>query len=541
MTWARTIAAKKSGNASAWINLYNYSSTGHLDYLISPLVDVTTADSIFVSFDRAYKRYALGTSFSDTLLIQVSTSCGTNTFPIITWKKGGDNLSTSPGTFAGNWIPGAADWLREKVDIKPFLPSGSNSVQVAFVSKNGYGQNLFLDDINISTVILLHRDAQVRAITNPVTKQCTGTFTPSVDIANNGKDTLTSVRVVYKITGPSFSLTDSVSWTGSLVTGGVANVSLKPVTLGSPGTYLIQAYTKLPNNADDQVPSNDTVTAFFRYVATVPAPLFEGFESGAFPPANWGLVNQDGLGTWFRTTAASRTGFASAVMDNYDYDAKGTNDDLESPVITYSGIDSAFLTFNLAHATYLYPGSTGLPLDTLQIFVTKDCGKTLIPVYNKWGEELQTVNDPNNPYIDLFIPRSASQWRKEGVDLSQAFGSSGSVQIIFRSKGNYGNSLFLDDINIVTKTLPLKLKQNGYLISPNPFNTAFSVQHYIRPTALRGIQVTNSAGQVVFRQNYNGNAQSLINIDLSRYAAGMYIVKLIYNDKVIAERVIKRS
>jgi hypothetical protein len=372
ITWVRSTAAKKSGVASAFINLYNYTTGGHLDYLVSPLLDITGVDSVLVSFDRAYKRYGTGTSLSDTMLIQVSTSCGSTTFPITAWKKGGDNLSTSPGTFTGNWAPNTNDWFRERVDVKPFLPAGSTSVQVAFVTKNGYGQNLWLDDINIATVILPKFDASTRAITNPGVKTCAAALTPSVDIVNSGKDPLTFVRVVYRVTGPSaFSLTDSVDWTGNLITGGVASVVLKPLTLPNPGTYNITAYTKLPNNGADSQTSNDTTRLNFRYIPTLPSPLFEGFESGVFPPTNWGVVNDDGAGTWFRTSVASNGGVASAVIDNYNYNAKGTNDDLESPLVSYSGIDSAKLTFSLAHATYVYPGSTARPIDSLQILVTK--------------------------------------------------------------------------------------------------------------------------------------------------------------------------
>ena len=542
ITWVRSTAARKSGAASAYINFYNYTNTGHLDYLVSPLVDITGADSVFVSFERAYKRYAAGATFSDTLLIQLSTACGGTTFPITAWKKGGNDLSTSPGTFTGNWAPVAADWFRERIDVKPFLPPGSTAVQVAFVAKNGYGQNLWLDDINIASVILPKFDASARNITNVAPKICAGNITPGVDIVNNGRDPLTSVRVVYRITGPySFNLLDSVEWTGNLITGGVANVVLKPVTLPGPGTYNFLAYTKLPNGGADSLTSNDTTRYTFRYVPTLPAPVFEGFESGVFPPPNWAVVNQDLLGTWLRTNLVSRTGVASAVIDNYNYNAKGTNDDIESPMVSYSGIDSAKLTFSLSHATYYYPGSTGIPLDTLEILVAKNCGNTLTSVYKKWGEDLQTVNDPNSPFIDIFIPRSQSQWRDETVDLSSAFGTSGLAQVIIRSKGNFGNTVLIDNVNITTKTLPLKLKMNGYMISPNPFNSSFSIQHYIRPSSLRGIQVANAAGQVIIRTNFSGNAQSYINIDMSRYAAGVYQVKLIYNDKVITERVVKRS
>jgi hypothetical protein len=334
---------------------------------------------------------------------------------------------------------------------------------------------------------------------------------------------------------------DSVTFNGNLPQGQATNVNLKPVTLPAAGNYTIQAWTKEPNGSTDQNTANDTsVVVSFRFVPTVPLPITESFESTTFPPPNWARVNQDNQGTWFRTTAAAKAGTASAAIDNYNYNANGTIDDLESPQLSYSGIDSAFLSFQLAHASYLYPGSTGLPLDSLQVLVTKDCGQTFTVVYNKWGEDLQTVSNPNAPFTDLFIP-TASQWRQERVNLTAALGTSGSVQVIFRSKGNFGNTVLLDDVQITTKTLPARLKQNGYMIAPNPFNGSFAIQHYLTPMNLRGIQITNSAGQLIWSKNYNGNAQSYITIDLSRYASGMYTVKMIYDNKVITERVIKRS
>jgi len=541
VTWTRSTAAQKSGIASAFMNFYNYTSPGEIDYLVSPLVDITGADSINVSFQRAYKRFGTGASLSDTLSIQVSVVCGSTSFPIVVWKKGGDDLATSAGTFTSNWLPSAADWLRETIDIKPFLPPGSNTVQIAFVSKNGYGQNLWIDDINISNAVLQQTDALVRGISDPGSKVCSGALTPTVQILNNGKLPLTSVKVVYRITGPAaFNLLDSVQWNGNLATAAIADVLLKPLTLPTPGIYNIIAYTKSPNNGADQVTSNDTTRISFQYFATITAPLFEGFESATFPPPNWGVENQDGQGSWFRTTSARQSGLASAVIDNYNYNAAGTNDELQSPVVSYNGIDSASLTFSLAHATYLYPGTTGIPLDTLEVLVTKDCGKTLQSVYKKWGEDLQTINNPNAPFTDLFIPTSPDQWRKETIDLSPFTGTSGSVQVFFRSKGNFGNSIFLDDINLTTKTLPVKLKSTGYLVSPNPFTSSFNIQHYLRPTSLRSIQVYNMAGQLVFSERFNANALSYINIDLSRYASGVYIVKMIYTDKVISQRIIKQ-
>ena len=41
-------------------------------------------------------------------------------------------------------------------------------------------------------------------------------------------------------------------------------------------------------------------------------------------------------------------------------------------------------------------------------------------------------------------------------------------RIIFRNISNHGNNNFMDNINIETVMFPVKLKQQGYIITPNP-------------------------------------------------------------------------
>ncbi|HYC28646.1 MAG TPA: T9SS type A sorting domain-containing protein, partial [Chitinophagaceae bacterium] len=215
-------------------------------------------------------------------------------------------------------------------------------------------------------------------------------------------------------------------------------------------------------------------------------------------------------------------------------------DELATPNVSYSGVDSVRLSFDLAALTYSYPGSTGTPLDTLEILVSRDCGNSYTSVYKKWGEELQTVNDPNNANIVEFFPTAAGQWRRESIDLS-AFAPDGPVMVFFRVTNNYENNIFIDNVNITTKVLPDALKQKGYLVLPNPFSTSFSVWHWQTPVALKFISVYNTAGQLVWTKQYNGNAEKLETIDMSRNASGMYLVKFSYGDgsETVTESVIK--
>jgi len=546
ITWARTTLAFKSGVASEYMNFYNYSNTGDLDYLVSPILNTTGVDSVLVSFDRAYVRYATGTGFSDTLMIQVSTDCG-NTFPITAWKKGGDNLATRSGTNTGNWFPVAADWGTEKIDIKPFIGNAS-SITISFTGKTGYGQNLFLDNINISTVTLLRRDAKPTRVIEPFSRLCARTVLPSFEFGSFGKDTLKSVQVVFNITGGTFNYTDTIPWTGSLVAGQVAIVTVptnKIVNLPGAGTYNLKVFTYKPNGLDDQVPTNDTLLTTFKVFDAQPGPVKEGFESVTFPPANWDVANSNATYGWQRNTLAASQGIASAWARNYRFTGNGGSDFLFSPLMQVTSVDSVFLSFDRSHVTAKYPGSTATPLDTLEVLITTDCGKTFQSIYKKWGEDLQSVDDPNFPriYTDTigFKPTSPSEWKRDSINLTAIVGTSNKFQVVFKNTSNRGNNVFLDNINLYSVTLPAKLKQNGYLISPNPFDGSLSVRHYLRPVDLKGIQIINAAGQTVYKRTFSGDAQSNIPINLTKYAAGVYMIKLVYTNKVITERIVKRQ
>jgi hypothetical protein len=542
ITWQRSTAASKSGIASAWINLWNYTTVGHLDYLVSPILDAIDFDTVQVSFERAYRKYnASTTTFNDTLLIQISTDCGT-TFPITAWKKGGVDLTTNPTTTTASYTPVAADWLNEKVDLKPFLPAGTTSFTVSFTTKNGFGQNLFLDNVNINVSKLRRRDATISKIIDPFIRLCGRTVTPLVEFGNKGIDTLKKVKLVYTVNNV---LTDSVIWTGNLASGQFLTQAFKSLTLPAAGNYVFKFYTSRPNDSTDQYTANDTLSVSVTVFDPIPGPVKEGFEQTTFPPANWAINSSNNKYKWERTTLASSEGVASAWIRNRVYNGSGAKDELYAPLIQLSNVDSVFLVFDVAHVTARYPGSTAVPLDTLEVLLTKDCGKTFTSVYKKWGEDLQTVNDPNFPVTyppaDTigFVPKTRNQWRTDSVNITPLTGANGSFQLVFRNINNNGNNIFLDNINIRPLTLPAKLKRQGYMISPNPSEGWVYVRHYLHPTDLRGLQVINSNGQTIWQQQYTGNALSNIPVDINRFPAGIYTFRLIYTNKVIVERVVK--
>jgi hypothetical protein len=150
-TWARTSATSKTGTSSTLIKLFGYTTTGDYDYLKSPRLNFNnTQDSAFISFNYAYALKSTATaSKRDTLSVEISTSCDASTWTSI-WKKAGDNLKTTTTLYTTTWTPTAAEWSTTPIKIS--LDNYRNTpIYVAFKSRNGNGQNIYLDDIKIYT------------------------------------------------------------------------------------------------------------------------------------------------------------------------------------------------------------------------------------------------------------------------------------------------------------------------------------------------------------------------------------------------------
>ena len=532
VTWQRTTTGvEHSGTGKAFVNHFDYSTVGATDDLRTAPFIIGAADSLWVSFWGAYRGFP-GFPF-DNFQVMISTNCG-QSFDVI-YNVRNDTAFVAPDganpTFgAGGYFPtNVNEWTKKSFDLSSYIPAGN--IMVQFRAINQFGNNMHLDDINIDKKLFFNNDAGVIAVNKPANRICTTSDAPVVVIKNYGKINLTSVRINYQVdgTGP----VTTFNWTGNLARNQTATVTLATANLGAVGNHSINVFTTLPNNVTDQDPTNDGLVKPYivNQVLPLPGAVTEEFSSGTFPPTNWSIINPNADITWQRNGSVGNRTTGSAYFNDFANTTVDRYDDLAMPHYSYSGIDSIFLTFNLAHITKTLPGTTGSRLDTLTVLLSKDCGNTFTTVYKKYGEELQTVNDPNFQIsMSNFVPL-ASQWRRDSVNLGKSLGATEPLfQVVFRFSGNMENNFYLDDVNIRSQILPSKLKNDGHLILPNPFRSTFGVWHYQVPTTLRYINVYNSAGQLVYSKQFLNGGEKYFQIDLGGKAAGAYTVNLGYDD-----------
>jgi len=132
-----------------WINNYDYPEVGQEDALITLPYDMSPAtENARLTFDLSYSVYNLNT-YWDAMRIDVYTDCG-NTFGGTVYYKEKNVLATVP-PHTSPFAPSAAShWRKEVVDLSDFA---GESIMVHFINITGYGNNLYIDNVNIDNLI----------------------------------------------------------------------------------------------------------------------------------------------------------------------------------------------------------------------------------------------------------------------------------------------------------------------------------------------------------------------------------------------------
>lgn len=144
--WIQSNLASNSGMYSAMVNNYAQAS-GYTSTLISKGVDLSVASTAVLTFKVAYAQKILADN--DMLRVLFSADCGESW--TIRWGKTGGFLKTSPPT-PSVFVPNSTEWASYQININSQYLNENFLFQFDF--KSGGGNNIYIDDINLSVAYL---------------------------------------------------------------------------------------------------------------------------------------------------------------------------------------------------------------------------------------------------------------------------------------------------------------------------------------------------------------------------------------------------
>ncbi|MBU6153375.1 MAG: hypothetical protein KGP28_03640 [Bdellovibrionales bacterium] len=146
---------------------------------------------------------------------------------------------------------------------------------------------------------------------------CDSGFQPKASLTNLGSSTITSATVRYRIDGGAW---ESVSFSGSLVTGVSTIITLPAIPSLSAGNHTIEFNVNAPNGGTDQSTANNSATASFS-VPSNPETINVSFTLDFYGSENTYIGSQNGVNVF--TGGPFQNGSQGTVVNNYHCLAPG--------------------------------------------------------------------------------------------------------------------------------------------------------------------------------------------------------------------------
>ncbi len=196
ITWEQYVGAGGFGLSPTCtrFNNYDYNSQGSLDVLLTPPYNLNFANHPVLHWDHAYAEFP---GYSDTLIVFYTTDCGLTKHTL--WEKG-DSLLSTAATTSGRFVPGSAQWRTDSVNISNLTIY--NDVQFGFENVNGFGNYIYLDNINISYLNTgmeeLNKPTDITVFPNPFSDIFTVSITNNSTRNNQFEISNVFGEIIYK-------------------------------------------------------------------------------------------------------------------------------------------------------------------------------------------------------------------------------------------------------------------------------------------------------------------------------------------------------
>lgn len=146
--WHLSTVASVSGSQCMRLVNHSGNANGNKDAFITPSYNFDNYSNVQMTFQLAFAHRSSSTT--DKLQVFTSTSCGQSW--AVRYTKSGTALSTA-GLISQPFTPTAAQWRLETVNLSTTSVSGQPRVRFKFEYTQNTGNNIYIDDINITGTV----------------------------------------------------------------------------------------------------------------------------------------------------------------------------------------------------------------------------------------------------------------------------------------------------------------------------------------------------------------------------------------------------
>jgi hypothetical protein len=504
----RTISIGGTATNTIYIRNYEYDSPGEQDFLISPSINLSNVTNAQLTFNMAHAPYN-DPAVGDVLVVAVSTDCG-NTFEIASapYNKNRAFLQTAPPT-SDEFIPNStSQFRREIVNLSRF--AGLPNVRLAFININGYGNNLFIKDIEILTNEQHRYDVKLTELISPTPINPNTYENEEIVVINTG--TLPVAGFVFQRVGTSTQ--NFVARGNELAPGDTTLINLPRST--AQGLNSLRYSVLFPNF--DQNPRDIIELRRFVLVDTerIRTPFRQNFNN-TVTMLPWLTINpESNLDGW--SISSLQSGPLGSNVARLTIPPGKNSFWLGSPQLDLTLSRQAAVFFDIAAGS--------LATNTVfKVLASDNGGNDYTEVLRLTGAEITTVQaaepNPNNP----------SEFERKFVDLSSFAGkgkNTGRVAFVIENAVEGFSPIYLDNIELFLSAdaEPVDPGLGNVKIYPNPakgnFNIVFNFQNFESVK----IEIISSTGAVVHNVEYPNTLNQTYRFSSEQFIKGLYVVKI---------------
>lgn len=509
-TWEETeVVIDGIPEKTIFIRNYEYEAVGEQDFFISPPFDLSLISNAQLTFNLAHGPYD-AQGFGDFMVVAISTDCG-NSFDIAgaPYDKDVEFLETTDATL-DEFIPTSSNqFRREVVNLSKY--AGLSNIRIAFIAINGYGNNIYLKDIELLTEEEYRYDAVMTELVTPAPIGNNSHQNETISLTNTGNLPISGFVFNRVINGLSQNF---LARGDDLQPGETTNITLPKST--RTGLNRLEYNLLYPSfDQNDREPIN--LRKFVMIDSEIIlAPWRQNFNNlTSLSP--WISINpQNNLESW--VLSATQTGATGTNVARIESEATNNSFWIGSPIFDLTGSRQASVFFDRA-AGIMNENAV------FKVMVSSDGGGSYQEVYRKIGSEITTIESPEAN------PNNIAEFERDYVNLTEYAGSNKQqVRLAFVvENGDLTNGpVFLNNVELFLSAneQPVDPGLGNTIIFPNPTDDLFNIVFNFNEFETVNIQIFSPTGALVQNVDYPNTLNQTYTFTSKQFSKGLFIVKI---------------